>query len=198
MNDDISTGNCGGDPVYSNPNCDDLKCRDREGADSYPLAYHITINCYGRKIPGDESGTIHHGDNIYGTPKVPYKPGLKRYHEGHLNQPPYEMDSLRRRVVLKTVLAVCRYRGWQLLAAHVRTNHLHVVVEAMCKPEKVLNDLKAYASRSLNKAGLDGKNRKRWARHGSTTYMWKERDVEDAVNYVIRGQGDFMEYYERG
>ncbi len=31
---------------------------------------------------------------------------------------------------------------------------------------------------------------KPWARHGSTIYLWKERDVEKAVEYVLLGQGD--------
>jgi len=29
---------------------------------------------------------------------------------------------------------------------------------------------------------------KPWARHGSTIYLWKERDVERAVEYVLLGQ----------
>jgi hypothetical protein len=29
---------------------------------------------------------------------------------------------------------------------------------------------------------------KPWARHGSTIYLWKEGDVEKAVEYVLLGQ----------
>jgi len=31
---------------------------------------------------------------------------------------------------------------------------------------------------------------KLWARHGSTIYLWKERDVAKAIEYVMLGQGD--------
>jgi REP element-mobilizing transposase RayT len=53
-----------------------------------------------------------------------------------------------------------------LLAAHVRTNHIHVVVEADLRPERVMNDLKPYASRYLNQLGLDEPARKSW-------WLWK-------------------------
>lgn len=84
------------------------------------------------------------------------------------------------------------------IAAHVRSNHVHVVVSAKDKPEKVMKDFKAYTSRRLTEAGFDNKNRKRWSRHGSTVYKWTEEDVGNAVDYVVREQGDPpMEFYER-
>src|ERR1700676_3532539 len=58
--------------------------------------------------------------------------------------------------------SVCN-RCWSLLAAHVRTNHVHVVVQAEVQPEKVMNDFKSYASRSLNRLLHDGADRKRWS-----------------------------------
>ena len=44
----------------------------------------------------------------------------------------------------------CAYRGWNLLAAHVRSNHVHIVVEAEAQPERNMNEFKSYASRELN------------------------------------------------
>jgi len=41
----------------------------------------------------------------------------------------------------------------------------------------VMNDFKAYASRWRNRMGLDGPNRKRWARHGSTRWLRKPQQV---------------------
>ena len=60
-----------------------------------------------------------------------------------------------------------------------------------------MNDLKAYASRKLNETGHDRPGRKRWTRHGSTKYKWNVRELEAAVEYVVRGQGEPMEVYER-
>ena len=109
-----------------------------------------------------------------------------------MNQPPYFLDERRRGIVLEAVCEVCLYRGWGLIAAHVRTNHVHVVVEAVVRPEKVMNDIKSYASRRLSKAEAHEPDRKRWARHGSTRWLWKDQDVLDAVRYVVEEQGEPM------
>jgi hypothetical protein len=79
-----------------------------------------------------------------------------------------------------------------MLAAHVRSNQVHVVVEADQTPERVMNDFKAYASRSLN---VLEPNRRRWVRHGSTRYLWSHEEVSAAVEYVLHGQGESMAVY---
>ena len=61
----------------------------------------------------------------------------------------------------------------------MRTNHVHLVVEADARPERIMNDLKSYASRYLNGIGLDEVHRKRWARHGSTRWLWKPQSLEN-------------------
>jgi REP element-mobilizing transposase RayT len=109
-----------------------------------------------------------------------------------MNQPPYEMDSESRAIVLQALAEVCSHRGWNLLAGHVRTNPVHVIVEAEVPPEKVMSVFKAYASRALNR--LDGKEpgRRRWARHGSTRWLWRDQDVREAIRYVVEQQGEPM------
>ena len=79
--------------------------------------------------------------------------------------------------MLKTLKEACLDRGWNLLAAHVRSNHVHVIVEAAVPPEKVMNDFKAYASRALNLLEGEEGGWRRWARHGSTRWLWKDQDV---------------------
>lgn len=82
------------------------------------------------------------------------------------------------------------------LAVHVRTNHVHVVVEAEhVSPEKVMNDFKSYATRRLNQLGCDGPERKRWARHGSTRWLWKDEEVREAIRYVVDEQGEAMSVF---
>ena len=81
------------------------------------------------------------------------------------------------------------------VAAHVRTNHVHVVVEADVPPEKVIHAFKAYSSRSLNRQKFDAPERKRWARHGSTRWLWTDEDVQESIRYVISGQGEPTETY---
>ena len=104
----------------------------------------------------------------------------------------YVLDQASRNVVLGAIRRHCTLRGWNLLAAHVRSNHVHAVVEAEIRPERIMNEFKCYASRELNRLGRDGPDRKRWARHGSTRWLWKDEDVRDALEYVVDGQGEPM------
>ena len=113
-----------------------------------------------------------------------------------MNQSPYSMDSRRREAVLASLLDRCSYRNWSVLAAHVRTSHAHIVVESEARPERIMNDLKSYASRCLNRIGLDQPARKRWARHGSTRWLWKAENVSAAVRYVVDEQGERMSVFE--
>lgn len=105
---------------------------------------------------------------------------------------PYLLDRERRTVVLESVREVCLHRGWRLLAAHVRTTQVHVIVEAEAKPEKVMNDLKSYASRGLNRQDRNQLNPRRWARHGSTRWLWKDDDLKETIRYVIEEQSEPM------
>jgi REP element-mobilizing transposase RayT len=107
------------------------------------------------------------------------------------------MNDMQRRLVLSALLDVCAYRRWSLLAAHVRSNHVHVVVHAITSPEPVMNDLKAYATRGLNAKGIDASPCRRWARHGSMRYLWKPEEVEAAIQYVVHEQGEPMAVFEQ-
>ena len=97
---------------------------------------------------------------------------------------------------MQAIREVCSHRGWNLFAAHVRSRHAHFVVSAQEAPEKILNDVKAYASRSLKRTGSDGDALRRWSRHGSTRYLWKPEEVGAAIHYVVREQGEPMAVWE--
>ena len=110
-------------------------------------------------------------------------------------QDPYVLDESARAAVLGAIQRHCAYRGWNLLAAHVRSNHVHTIVEADTRPERILNEFNSYASRELNRLSSDGTDRKRWAGHGSTRWLWKDEDVRHALQYVIDEQGEPMSLF---
>lgn len=112
-----------------------------------------------------------------------------------MDRPASHLDQIRREAVLKAIQEVCGHRGWHLLAAHVRSNHVHTVVESEAEPERVMLDFKAYASRRLNGMNLDEPQRKRWARHGSTRWLWKPQHVSAAIAYVVDEQGEAMSVF---
>jgi hypothetical protein len=146
------------------------------------VTYLITFACYGCHLHGDTSGSVDRGHNLPGSRLLEADPKRLFAELQKMDQPPYGMDSSRRQVVL--------------LAAHVRTNHVHMVVETEARPERIINDIKSYASRCLNQTGLDEPVRKRWARHGSTRWLWKAEHISAAIRYVVDEQGNAMAVFE--
>lgn len=156
------------------------------------MRYFITFACHGGHLHGDGSGSVDRDHNLFGSRSLEADPTRTLTERRRMNQPTYELDGDRRAVVLHALEQVCLHRGWNLLAAHVRSSHVHFIVEAEVMPEKVLNDCKAYASRALNQLGRDEPGRRRWARHGSTRWLWKDQDVREAIRYVVEEQGKPM------
>ena len=154
------------------------------------MRYFITFACYGAHLHGDESGSVDRRHNLHGSRLLEVDPQRASVERKTMTQAPYLLDRDSREAVLKALREVCLHRGRSLLAAHVRTNHVHSVVEADVRPERVLIDFKSYASRRLNRLGRDGPDRKRWSRHGSTRWLWKDQDVQAAIGYVIEEQGE--------
>jgi len=161
-----------------------------------PMAYLITFSCYGTWLHGNEAGSVDRKHNVPFTDQLPSDQRRLEAEQNQLRENPYAMDERRRRIVLQSLLEVCLHRGWVLLAAHVRTTYVHAVVHALEAPEKIMSDLKAWASRKLNETGIDPERRKRWTRHGSTKYLWQPSHVEAAITYVISEQGEPMAVFE--
>ena len=162
-----------------------------------PLAYLITFTCYGARLHGDVAGSVDRDHNVYGTPFLAPNPVRVGSEERRARQEPYLLDRSRRAIVLEAVVELCSHRGWRLLAAHVRTQHVHLVVAADEPPEKLLQDTKKYASRALNHMAGENDDQRRWTRHGSTRYLWKPENVGAAIHYVVREQGEPMAVWKR-
>ncbi len=155
------------------------------------MRYFITFACYGEHLHGDVSGSVDRCHNLPGSRMLEADPQRVSAELGRIKQVPYLLDRDSRATVLQALREICLCRAWTLFAAHVRTTHVHAV-EAPVRPEKVMNDFKSYASRGLNRLGRDGIDRKRWARHGSTRWLWQDQDVRDAIRYVVEQQGEPM------
>ena len=115
------------------------------------MVYLITFACYGCHLHGSESGSVDRQHNAPGTPILKVDFARAAAEAERMDQAPYHLDQISRDAVLEAIQEVCVHRGWSLLAAHVRSNHVHTVVEAEVPPERVMSDFKAYASRRLNR-----------------------------------------------
>ena len=159
---------------------------------SGPRAYLITFTCYGTRLHGNKDGSVDRFRNQRHTRLLGENPGREQFDRGLLKHTAVTLTGEERAVVLETMRQHAAHRRWVLHAVHVRSNHVHVVLEADVRPEKAMTQFKAYASRALN--GL-GWREKRWAHHGSTRYLWEAREVDAAVDYVVHQQGPAMAVY---
>jgi REP element-mobilizing transposase RayT len=157
-----------------------------------PLAYLITFTCYGTWLHGDERGSVDDQHNVHGEPVLPTNAARRAREQRALADAPYELDAQRREITLRALCETIRRKGWALHAVHVRSNHVHAVVSAEEPPERIVNDLKTAASRSLNRAFPAERDCRRWTRHGSTRYLWTEDAIAEKVDYVLDKQGEPM------
>lgn len=170
---------------------------DEQAEGNYPLAYLITIRSYGTWLHGDEKGSVGRKEfNIYGTSRMFHSEKLKDLMKNQMKQEPTVFDKKERICVLEAVKEVCDFRGYELLAINIRTNHLHAVVSANTNPDKIVNEFKAYATRKLREENLVEKDKTIWARGKSRRYLWKLKHVEIAIEYVLFGQGDEILEFE--
>ncbi len=164
----------------------------------YPLAYLITFTTYGTWLHGDKRASVNKEHNRFGEEFVPCNTGLNTKEQSFLKHPPIKLNSLHRNVVLQAVLEVCAFRGWLAHAAHVRSNHVHIVVSGREKPEKMMRDFKIYATRAIKKDGDKIPAEKYWTRHGSTKYIWTKENLCSSIEYVKNGQGKIMAFGNSG
>jgi REP element-mobilizing transposase RayT len=157
----------------------------------YPLAYLLTFRTFGTWLHGDPRGS--HGrfrDPITNSKYIEPHHRLHNSMREELKQQPFKLNNDLCIAVGEAIQEVMNFRNYGLLAENVRSNHAHVVVRADVDPNKILIDLKAYATRRLRKKGLVEREVKVWSRGGSTRYLWKPYHVDAAIDYVLYCQED--------
>lgn len=154
-----------------------------------PAGYFLTIHSYGTWLHGDERGSIDRKNhNVPGTPMVAANAECKKMERKLLKQPPVQFKKSQRILINRTISEVASYNKWYLHAINVRIEHVHVVVTASKSPESVMNSFKSWATRRMREAGLWINTLSPWARHGSTRYLWYEKEIYEACRYVLDGQ----------
>ncbi len=156
------------------------------------LAYFITFHTYGSWLHGRDTGSVDRQHNQYGSEMLPADQRLEQSRRNLMTHEPYLLDASDRDIVLASIQQHCEFRQWALHAAHVRTNHVHIVVTCGKSVEQAMTEFKVYSSRALTAAHPEDANRKRWSRHGSTDYLFDETAIAAVVRYVVHGQGKPM------
>lgn len=160
-----------------------------ESLSEFPLAYLITFTTYGSWLHGEDKGSVDRQHNRIESDFAPGDAKRTAAMKDRMSGATVVLTNAQCGAVHQAIAGVCEYRNWELFAINVRTNHVHAVVSATVKPEKIMSDFKAWATRKLRKARLVNAEQKIWSRHGSTRYLWEDRSVEAACKYVLEGQG---------
>jgi REP element-mobilizing transposase RayT len=156
-----------------------------------PLAYLITFRSYGTWLHGDERGSVSRFRNQYKSRRLPPEKTWHQTNTKRLHQEMVLLDSARRHCIEESANQTCEIRKWKLYAINVRTNHVHLVVSiAEQKPETALNAFKANATREMRAKGCWESTRSPWSDKGSKRYLWNEKSLARAIDYVLNGQGD--------
>ncbi len=156
-----------------------------------PLAFFLTWRTYGTWLHGDERGSIDRYNNVFGGQRVVPNEIRVGQQQAKLKSEPVILNAEQRIVVRDSIESVCSYRQWNLRSVHIRTNHGHLVVSNhQVKPEYMMRDFKAYATRALRERGLWTHKHSPWAEGGSKRYLWTDESISNACDYVVNGQGD--------
>ena len=162
--------------------------------------WFLTWTTYGTWLPGDTRGFVSRvrenrhsvGTRIEhdqpGTPVDHNLPGLKRSASTLLKGAPVRLTAAQAVDALADFQRTAAYRGWDLLAAAVMANHVHLVVGAPGDPDpaKLLQIFKSYASRSLNTKYQRPGSGTWWTESGSRRKLADEVSVLSAMQYVAK------------
>jgi REP element-mobilizing transposase RayT len=170
------------------------------------LTWLLTNTTYGTWLPGDKRGSVIRvrdeeggggvGVTSRGTIRALTLPageanaGLRRSAEKLLKGPPIYLTRPQAEALLAQFLETAEHRGWVLLAASIMANHYHLVIQAPDEvhADRILSDLKAYATRRLNREFGAPASKTWWTGKGSKRSLRDDRAISDATNYVLYKQ----------
>lgn len=160
-----------------------------------PLAYMITCRTYATWLHGDIRTSVDRNHNIFCTPRINENTSFNNAMRKQCSEDPFLLNASQRKIVLQSILKTCEYTQWHLYAAHVRSNHLHVILKALIPPEKIVVSMKAYATRDLKQSNPTLNRKYFWAKGGSTKYIFQSSDLFRTIQYTINEQGKEMAFY---
>lgn len=91
------------------------------------MTYLITFSCYGCHLHGHAEGSVDWRHRLSGTPRLVPSSARRSMVAAQMVAEPFVLAEAARITVLAAIAEVCRYRGWHLIAAHVRSTHVHVM-----------------------------------------------------------------------
>jgi REP element-mobilizing transposase RayT len=163
----------------------------------------LTWTTYGAWLPGDERGFVGRVRDARPLEEdvdtrrehdIPYTdydadlPGLEQSSRKRMKGEPIWLDAEDGAILLVQFRETAERRHWQLLAAAVMANHVHLVVGVPGDPDPadLLRDFKSYASRRLTERHGPPRSGRWWTQSGSRRKLPDEAAVRAAIEYVRR------------
>ena len=151
---------------------------------SEPLAYFLTWTTYGTWLHGDGRGSVDRSNAAAGLDYHAPNPAWQAASHRRMKAPGVVLSSRQRELVEQAVREHAAHKGWRILALTCRSNHVHLVVTADgTAAERVMTEMKAYATRTLRAEG-EATAERLWTRHGSTRYLRAPASLHAAMRYV--------------
>ena len=164
-----------------------------KGIDRYWL---LTWTMYGQWLPGDPRGSVtrievpeqSHREELdeFGMPPSESMPALYESARKRLKCSPIYLTQSQADLLLPQFQETSDIRKWFLVAAAIMANHVHIVlgVPGDPNPEDLLRDLKAYASRTLNRSFGKPTSGTWWTQSGSKRKLPDRVAIRNAIQYL--------------
>ena len=157
----------------------------------FPIAYLITFRTFGTWLHGDDRSSTRRNKRTAREskriePNVPFEDSMRE----EMKQDAVVLNRKQRIAVQQAIKEYCKTKGYILFAINVRTNHVHIVVGVKASPERVVDSIKAAATKRLRELGLVTEDKKIWSRGRSRKYLWRSAQVAGAIDYVLYAQSD--------
>jgi REP element-mobilizing transposase RayT len=167
--------------------------------------WFLTWTTYGTWLPGDVRGFVgpvrkaqgeRETHNTPGTPCDADLPGLRRFARQAMRGDPIWLTAEQARAVLDQTLETSAFRGWELLAAAVMANHVHLCVGVAGDPDPsaVLHSFKSYASRALNRRWPKPSSGTWWTESGSRRPLRGGGAVLGVVHYILHQERPLVDW----
>ena len=156
----------------------------------------LTWTMYGNWLPGDKRGFVSNvrdgvgpeiRHNIPGTDYDTDLPLLEEHARKNLIGDPIRINNEQAEVLLPQFQETASFRHWKLFAVAIMANHCHIVIGVPGDPEPktLLQSLKSYGSRVLNRKWMKPRSGTWWTESGSKRKLPDDSAVLAAVQYVV-------------
>ncbi|QOY90572.1 transposase [Paludibaculum fermentans] len=118
-----------------------------------------------------------------------------RWRQRQAKSRPFLLEKPHRELILETIRKTSAATNYELLAAHIRTTHLHIILDTPSTPEQSMGDLKLACTMALKAANLADAEDRIWADYGHIRPLRSPYALTQAINYILNGQGAPMDIY---